>query len=105
MTTVVNLREEATGLAPHRKADAEFFCYELKVGSEVHFRRRNGEMAAYRVWGFRKVERSKRMAKHNQRVHPKDTIILKEIGVAKTFREVGAFHLENWSRWGLVRDE
>jgi hypothetical protein len=104
MTHVVSIRDDDTPeLATHRKADPEFYCYELKVGSVLHRKRRDGELREFRVTGFRKGERSDRVAKHNRRVHPKDSVILKEIGTRGVYKEVNAWFIETNIRWGLLR--
>jgi hypothetical protein len=107
MMTVVKLRDDAPELVPHVSADVVFFCHELRRGDELHRTRRDGQLRRFRVDKFiQNVKRSKRMAEHNKRVHPKDTIVLKEVGIRRAQPyEVNALYIELSTRWGLVRDE
>lgn len=101
---VVKLRDDAPELVPHVKADVEFLCNELTVGSELHRKHRSGQLRRFKVRGFRKsIDRPINPAKQNKRVHPKDTVLLREIGGGNY--EVNAWYIELSSRWGLVRDE
>jgi hypothetical protein len=107
MPKVVPIREQddASELVPHVKADVEFYCYELRVGDELHRKHRSGTLRTFKVRGFRKGDRTARPAAHNARVHPKDTVLLKEIGVKGGHYEVNALYVELSTRWGLVRGD
>jgi hypothetical protein len=104
MMTVVKLRDDAPELVPVAKADVEFLCHELHVGNELHRKHRSGQLRRFKVRGFQKSpERPTNQAKHNKRVHPKDRVLLREIGGGNY--AVNAWYIELSTRWGLVREE